>query len=307
VAAIRRHLVVTTCTNRKRAAAPTNLLGRVLPAGKPRDVARAWSTRLGRAERQGTAKELYLGRAFREAERAAETVNAEFFVLSAGLGLVPADMNVPSYNLTLAQASPDSILAKTGSDASVWWQELKLASVFHKDLPPTSGLILFALSEPYLEMIGNELSGWSKDRRTRLRLFIKQNPSDRFPKLADQWMPYDDRIDALGGDHAGTQGDFAQRAMRHFAEHFCELPESAAGHAARVKKCLAKLVPRERPARVRVSDQEAISLIERDWDIVQGRSGRMLRRFRDDLNLGCEQSRFKRLFLTVQMRRAVGE
>lgn len=294
--AVTGHIVITTCSNRKRVASQPQLLCRVLVAGNSGKIARAWSDRVRRADTVCAARELYLGRAFREAELAAETLGAQFFVVSAGLGLIRADLAIPSYSLTLADTSPDSVLAKTESSASAWWQELKAHSVFHADLPPARGLILAALSQPYLDMIGEELSCWHKDRRARLRLFIKQDPRANFPRLADQWMPYDDRLDCLDGAYAGTQGDFAQRAMRHFAEHFAHKPQQAAQHAMHVRKSLAGLSPRDRPTRERVTDQEVVALINQDWDKANGQSGRMLRHLRDNLNLACEQSRFKRLF-----------
>ena len=294
--AINNHIVITTCANRKRVRPSARLVGSVLAAGKPDKTARVWGDNLRRSGVACAATELYLGRAFREAERAADSLEAQFFVVSAGLGLVRGDRPVPSYSLTLAQTSPDSILAKTGSEASIWWQHLKANSIFHQDLPPARGLILAALSQPYLEMIGEELSGWHKERRSRLRLFIKQDPSRTFPRLSDQWMPYDDRLDLLGEDYAGTQGDFAQRAMRHFAEHFARKPGEAERHAAQVQKSLAGLVLRERQVRNRITDEEILAHINRDWDKADGRSARMLRHLRDELNLACEQSRFKRLF-----------
>jgi hypothetical protein len=53
---------------------------------------------------------------------------------------------------------------------------------------------------------------------------------------------------------------------------------------------------RDRPDRTRMSDEDLVSIIVSEWEAVGGRSGAMLSRLRRDLNLACEQGRFKALF-----------
>lgn len=294
--AVSQHIVLTTCSNRKRIPPDSKLLGRVVIAGKPSDVGSAWGKALRQSKSVASAKELYAGRSFREAEQAADLLGARFYIVSAGLGLVAAERKVPSYGLTIAQTSEDCVLDKISGGPADWWAVLKASSMYHEDFPPARGLILAALSQPYLEMIGGDLSSWDAERRSKLRLFTKQDPSVLFPRLADQWMPYDDRLDFVSRDLAGTQSDFAQRALRHFAASIISEPGSADTHAKRVKAALYGLEMRAQPSRKRLSDDEILKVIDAHWDKAKGQSGLMLRVLRDDLNLACEQGRFKHLF-----------
>src|SRR5690606_1208638 len=102
--------------------------------------------------------------------------------------------------------------------------------------------------------------------------------------------------------HEGTQGDFAQRAVRHFASAI------GGGHIEDDRRAVSAALEgyktREVPVRKRMSDHEIARIIEKDWDIVGGRSSAMLRRLRDDLVVACEQSRFQRLFSRVAGQRA---
>lgn len=298
-----RHLVVTTCTNRKRIAVSGSLLGRVLKSGNSDEVAQDWGRLLEKSKSVVPAKDLYSGRAFREAERAATELDARLFFVSAGLGLVSGDTIVPSYGLTLSRGAEDSVLMKTNQNASAWWDALTAISVFHEELPETDGLILVAVSQPYLEMIGGTLSNWSDGVLSKVRLFVKRNPATTFPKLEAQWMPYDDRLDLLVPDFAGTQSDFAQRAMRHFACAIAAKPGTAKQHTDRVERALSGLTIPDRPNRKKMTDEDLSKTIEENWEAAEGRSGQMLRILRDRLGIACEQGRFKTLFATVRQAR----
>jgi hypothetical protein len=117
-------------------------------------------------------------------------------------------------------------------------------------------------------------------------------------------MPYDDRLDQVQGDHAGTQSDFAQRALRHFVQTIGVEVSDIGLHRDAVNASLAGLSHRAAPSRRRLDDQAVVAMIVRDWDVVGGRSGAMLRRLRDDLDVACEQGRFKLLFKTAARARA---
>ncbi|MFZ4580712.1 MAG: hypothetical protein ACOYOB_20190 [Myxococcota bacterium] len=158
--------------------------------------------------------------------------------------------------------------------------------------------MLLALSRPYLEMVGPDLMAWTPERRSRLRIFSGAPMVEVDPILRDNSMPYDSRFDAIGGPNPGTQADFAQRALRHFAEVI--LPRTpggnAAEHAAAVEDALSLLTRRERPNRTKLTDQAIIALIQEHSPAIGWRSGPMLRLLRDQLDVACEQGRFKALF-----------
>lgn len=293
-----RFVVVTTCTNRKRLPVADGLQARALSKGEPVEVARIWFQRLATAPGpRVSVRDLYCGRSFREAQAAALALEAPLFVVSAGLGLVAAEVQAPAYSMTLVRESPDSVLQKLERcGPQEWWGALAALSPFHQSEPTGSGLILAALSGPYLQLVAADWLGWPAAKRARLRIFCKDPGPEAPEALRAQFMPYDDRLDGVGAGFAGTQGDFAQRAMRHFAEHVAMGPGDAQTHACKVKNLLAPVEARERPIRDRLSDEQLIALIHDEWEAVGGRSSAMLHRLRRQLNVACEQSRFKGLF-----------
>lgn len=296
--------VITICSNRKRAPIPDGLHAATLPAGAPDEVAAAWAERLQQAPAVSAAREVYCGRAFREAEMAAAACEAELHVISAGLGLISADTPIPAYGLTLSASQADGVLRKTTDGAAAWWSALTGASPYHEALRGKGGLILAALPAPYLAMVAAEWSRWPELQLHRLRLFCKERPQGVAEKLAACWMPYDSRLEVAGPGYAGTQTDFAQRALRHFVEQIGVSEKTAAEHATLIKGALTGLSAPQKPDRTRLDDPAVTALIHEHWEAVGGRSGHMLRRLRRELGVACEQGRFKTLFHSVAAARA---
>ena len=295
-----RPIIVTTCTNRKRHAPEPTLSASELASGPSDEVASAWRERLFAAKRPWPAGSLYLGRAFSDAARAAKAVDGRLLIVSAGLGLISAESLAPSYDLTVAANATDSILRKTGEPARAWWSQIE--SIL-EPTPAMDGesLILAALSRPYLDMVAAAWSHWPTERLNRLRLFSKEAPGATLgAPFEGAWMPYDDRLDRVDcGAYAGTQSDFAQRALKHFVDKIGTAPGDIVNHRTAVLAALEGLEARERPTRKRLDDSEIRALILRDWSLVKGRSGAMLRHLRDTLGVACEQGRFKTLFHAV--------
>lgn len=270
----------------------------MVEAGKSEDVAGSWAERLRAEPKQMPAIDLYAGRGLVEARRAAEHAGGRLAIISAGLGLVAGETEVPAYSLTTISGDPDDIRLKTAADRPDWWEAIQKASPFAASDPRDSdGLILAAVSSAYLDMVGAEWSRWSDADLARLRLFSKAPPRDKARRLRSAWMPYDDRLDAIAG-LAGTQGDFAQRAMRHFATEIrCG---SQDGDAAAVLAALAPLPRRARPVNRRLDDAGIKAAIREEWARARGQSAAMLRHLRDALGLACEQGRFRTLFNEVK-------
>lgn len=292
-------LIITNCSKRKRAPLDPNLHAEKMEPGALDAVAVEWSRRLGAANRITRAQDLYAGRAFVEASRAASVLSSPLAVVSAGLGLIHGGTEVPSYSLTTAQRDPDNILRKIDATPSDWWASLQSRSPFRSYAIETeTGPILAALSAGYLAMVAADWAKWPTERLARLRLFTKEQPVGIAEALVAAWMPYDDRLDALGDGYAGTQADFAQRAMRHYAGTIGVAGTLVEDRAA-VRRSLEGLTVRQVPTRLRHTDEEIRSLVRAHWVIMNGRSGAMLRHLRDTLGVACEQGRFKGLFADV--------
>lgn len=295
-------LMIAACSNRKRP--PPAIHAADLSGGATEAVGRDWLARLNQQPRQ-PALQLYCGRSVREAEQAAHRLGADLLFASAGLGWVHATEHVPSYGMTVVPGN-DNVLnlleGETGAD--IWWRWLNDNSPFATSLADaverTDGLVIVALPRAYLAMVEADLLALPKRQRDRLRIIQRQGSLR--PKLEDWTLTYDDRLEA-GDAWAGTRADFAPRAARHFVERV--LPSHSQGdarkHEQAVQTALAAWTAS--PARIgaRRSDDELRQVVERHWDEAGGRTTRLLRILRDDLEIACEQGRFARL---VSMMRA---
>lgn len=274
-----------------------------MPEGDAHEIASLWRERLKGSVNRVALTSLYCGRGWREAVAAAEVCHSRLFVVSAGLGLISAAAEAPAYNLTLVSGSPDDITRKLRRGTSGdWWDCISDGSSPVGEALGDQGIILAALSRPYLAMVGREWSRWPPDLKDRLRLFTLDRSG--VPEGLQQFlMPYDERLETLGAGHAGTRSDFAQRALRHFATHFASTSGDVQQHAEMVRRALAPFSMPVVPDRERLTDHEIIGLIHREWDAVGGRSGAMLVHLRRGLDVACEQGRFKLLFARAAQER----
>ncbi len=302
-------IILTNCTNRKRGVTVPGLNQDNLAPGSIEFVANQWLALLKGAPAINTAREIYCGRSFREAEASSRTLNCPLYVVSAGLGIIFSELSVPVYNLTVTSKKSDSILNKVCGDVSprIWWSRVTKGNPFGSSLNTIlnnhfDDLILIALSRTYLELLRNELLLCPLDQQLRLRFFGKNLDSVLPSALTGNWMPYDDRLDGAGQGHSGTQSDFAQRALRHFVSkilHQCEDGDTNT-HRSMVLESLSSLVRRETPKRTRLTDSEIGTTIRENWERGKGQSSSLLRIIRHELNIACEQARFRDIYHSIK-------
>lgn len=301
-------LVITTCTSRKRKPIHGTLHASALPRAPIAKLASDWVLRLASVAEVFPASEIYGGRSFQEATLAASLLDARLMVVSAGLGLISADAQVPPYACTVLVDAPDSIAPRVVGSYSMagWWQALGAVSPYvqslHQVTAENDGLICAALSDAYIEMISDELCALPEAVLARLRLFTRA-PFERIaPALRPFTMPYDDRLDGPDSPVRGTRGDFAARALHHFAKFVVSEADgrSATDHGAAVSAALADWRMAARFDRRRLDDASLLDLIRAHWDAECGSTARLLRRFRDDLGVACEQGRFAELARRVR-------
>jgi len=256
------------------------------------------------------AEDLYVGRGFNEARAVAERLRASFFVASAGLGLVSGDTRVPAYDLTVSGtggASIDTLLSSWSAAPADWWMALAEAK---GEVAPLCSLVegnaharfFIALPSTYISLVSLDLACLSASSRRRLCIFTSPHGVDFLPaSLRDRVMPYDDRLEATRW--SGTRADFAQRALRHFVDNLdaVGLPFSEA--ASRVRATMQALRPRTLPTRQRKTDLEIAEMLWEKWARFDGNASRLLRFLRDDALVSCEQSRFRRLCLSIRAKR----
>lgn len=301
-------VILTACTMRKRFSPDPSLVATRLSSGSLRSVGDEWRRRVAGTPGVAEASNVYAGRGMLEAKNAASKANAGLFIASAGLGLVEASDVIPAYDLTVVKGLPSSILSKlpVGTTEAEWWDEIstqdKIAR-FEARLKADHALLLVALPANYLKMLSRFLKTLSAFAGRRIRIFTGSEQFEIDADLKPYLMPYDRRLE--GGPAPGTLGDFAQRALRHFVTEILSASPGgdASDHAARVLSAQNQWDRPVAKAGVRLNDEDLLKTIRAEWDSVQGRSTRLLRRLRDDLGIACEQRRFAKLAATVRAER----
>lgn len=297
-----KNAVLTACTNRKRTPPSADLTARTLDAGTCTEVMTEWARRLHNSSTAFRFAELYQGRGFQEARLAAREMNASHFIVSAGLGLLDADSIGPSYSLTVSPGQSDSIQPKLtdGFSATRWWKVLRENSPF-STAPDWSrfDIVIVALPKDYLRMAVEFLQHIASS--TQLRVLARDTLNGLPDTVAGSLIRYDARLDGIGSSDKGTLSDFAARAARHFGKHaLSQAGAATAGeHQTLVDKHLSQFQVRAVPERQKMDDTAIMEIISSHWNETNGQSGRMLRHLRDNLNVACEQSRFKNLFHQV--------
>jgi len=300
--------ILTACTQRKRVTHNPILSARDLPSGRLSEVAGAWSERLKKVEKDRSARNLYSGRSFAEAVKAADALSADLFVVSAGLGLVPGDHAVPSYNLTVSRGDPDCVMLKLPSDCTEadWWAALGGADALVDLVERTPQIVVVGLPSPYLRMIAPALGQLSDEACSRIRIAGGRFVGDLDSRLDDARLPYDDRLDGPQSPLPGTKSDFAARAARHFVEQILVQDPFAPmdRHRAQVEALLSGWARPIAKSGVRAPDSEIKAIIRQHWTRADGRSTKLLRILRDELNIACEQKRFKGLAAEIREEKA---
>ena len=300
-------VVITTCSHRKSAKPPRAATPSSLTRGNQTAVTAQWIAKVGEFPRCRSADTFYAGRAFGLAKEAANLSAARLYILSAGLGLVPASRLVPAYGLTVAAHHAQSISRKIlGTfDPAEWFSSL-LRTAYSDEWRDVagrkSGRILLALSRPYAEMVGASLTNAPPKMLERLRIFGVSLEVALPATLHAAIAPYDERLNAI---FPGTRTDFAQRAMLHFVRSVAQSPSKGReDDFAAVRSSLKGLKLPPPVQRPRLTDEEILAVIKRRLRMQSG-AARMLAALRHEEGVACEQSRFGRLYRMASGKKGV--
>lgn len=306
------YTVVTNCTSRKRLLSDPITLGPVSLGASTQAIVQDWMQTLAPKDANHVVSSLYVGRSISEASWVAKSLEADLYVISAGVGLVHQHDKVPAYDLTFADpAAPlATALAKVGATPTDWWFALHAARIGRgliADLvrKAVGGLVMLASPSGYLEMVAPDLDALPDRELERIRIFTSTAGASALPeRIRRVAMPYDERLESLH-NYAGTRTDFPQRAMRHFVEtmgaHQLDLTDAKRA----VLTALADLELRATPNRARLPDDAIARLLHMNWDDHRGSSSRLLRFLRQHEGVACEQGRFRDIWRSVKTERAM--
>lgn len=296
-----KFIVVTNCTARKRAGMP---LVRFVPNGESiREIAEDWRSSLDAQPIRLQAGRLYVGRAMLEARNVCQNLDAQLFIVSAGIGLVESDEPIPGYDMSASGKGTElaATLTRHGASKSDWWHLLasgKGLGWLLREQP--NATVLLSLPSEYLDMVRKDLEAISPGDLSRVRVFTSpagQKKIEQVPGLLV--LPYDERLESIAG-YAGTRPDFPQRALKHFVSalngHLLSTDEASRAVRVELDHFQHKAVPNRR----RLDDGEIRELIRQAWDSFGGNCAKLLRHLRDKELVACEQGRFSRLRRQVE-------
>lgn len=305
-------IFISTCTGRKTIPSTGSICADDLEKGSIQEVCNSWKKLVRSGKPKIPANELYCGRSFQDAKNAVELLNAEHWIISAGLGLIRADTKVPVYDMTLkskGRSNPKPKINEQEFRATKWWKELNLRKKYRNivelvEKHPRSKIII-AISTPYYDMISEDIANIPHSDSSRIRLIGPSLPRSSTDSLSTLLLPYDERLDGPRSPIRGTKSDFAQRAALHFATFVWPNSKncSFATHSEKIAKLLTAMGRPKKVANKKISDEEVEKLILANWEKCQGYSSVMLRILRDRLKVACEQSRFKNIFNRIKIQR----
>lgn len=298
-------LVISSCSSTKRAPAAAALKASSYRTPHLEPFAALWVRHARAQAERRAARALYGGASVTAATKAAQTLGARLYFVSAGMSLISSTTRIPSYDLTVSARSAS--LPPPMRDGSVssaqWWSALNGAmgrsNPFARVMRAVDGLVILALPRPYLQMVEADLLGLKADALKRLRI-VTVGETQLSSKLLDQVVAYDARVEQLPGVPGGTGSSAVQRALLDFSQRVARNPKTLSIHKQRqwVAAALDELEAKPRPVR-KVMDDESIArwIVRRDPKRTKSAS-RLLRQFRD-AGLACEQSRFARIALST--------
>jgi hypothetical protein len=229
------------------------------------------------------------------------------WVLSAGLGLVNLNDEVPAYGATLTSGHEDSVVRVTDQRPArevrrSWWSALAAwqgpggpsRPRRVSDLAPAEEVGIVVCAGPdYLNAVASDLVDVLRDRGAKKLLVFGSGKPETGLESAWVRVPAQLRL-RFGGSMSSTGARVASAVID-------EVAKSGALDADQARRLVSSwcdaTLPLPQFERKRLSDRDIALWIRSDLDAHPGSVSKSasLRRFRDE-GLACEQSRFSRLY-----------
>jgi hypothetical protein len=278
----------------------------MLPKGAPAQRVSEWTRRLKTAPGQRIpVRELYLGNHWSivkslEAEATKVGGKLTLWVASAGYGMLSMDALIHPYAATFSHGRDSVGNAEAGR---VWWQALtrwRLPGVRHRsfsELVESSPRrpVLVAASAAYVSAMRDDLEGAARlstpDRFGIIAAGVRQ-----LGELEPYLIPADSRFQhTLKGPTHSLNVAILRHAIRQSGQWYPDLGELRTRFARKLKS----LAPMPTYDRSPQSDEQIKDFIRRETALTPGvKQSVLLRRLRSE-GLACEQSRFKKLYLSL--------
>lgn len=315
----RKLTIISTCTNQKRGSARDDLHLGTFAGRFYRDSAKAWVEALAANQIGIPARELYAGSHWQESiacETSAKDLglDAELWVLSAGYGLISSSEITTPYAASFAAGS-DSIQNLNwpagytpGQKAREWWTLLhryrkreglgRFASLSKNKTP-----LLIILSQEYYNAVEPEIIDLISAGVNLLIVSagLYRNMNSASPVVRPHILPFSDSFkqvdNYLNKTNVSLNARLATWLVRNHHEAVLRGVESV---VPILKNISDQLPPMERKDVNRMSDDEVLEFIARDYSETLNSATKLLRRLRGTEKMSCEQKRFGTLFRRYQ-------
>jgi hypothetical protein len=252
-----------------------------------------WLTCVNQSSPKGIAKGMYNGGGFKKLVKTLDSKS--LFIISAGLGLIGSNDNIPSYECTVTSGKDGSIgnHLNRNLDIKQWWEFLKKSkysrgSIFENI--KNYNLVLLSLTSDYLTMISDDLKNIDKN----FYIFTGNKELAIGLGFESNLMPYNEVFDGPNGTLRGTNRDFAQRTHADFIKRLNKYNSFDEAYES-VEFDMQTWTPPTKHNNVKKTDEEILSLIKTNENKFSKVTD-LLRYFRFELKVACEEKRFKSLY-----------
>ena len=220
---------------------------------------------------------------------------AQFFIASAGYGLIELETPISSYQATFQRGSADSVYRNWGTQKEAnreWWEALNGAE-WHTKFIESKGLIIVQLSSVYLDALLPGFQKLSKAIGEKL-VFISPGYKYKGSPLVENFLPIDTRFEHILKCTRSQLGASTLRwLLAKYDVHEGWNINAIKKELAEIADSLPDLVKHNR---ITLKDEEVIEFIERHHQAIETPAATPLLKILRDSNFACEQSRFSNLF-----------
>ena len=280
-------LSITFCSSLKKHP-PKLLLSDF--SGTQSDLEQKWVSAVNDTSPIDLAKNIYRGRWIKSLLNTISSEN-NFYIVSAGVGLVCSDTKIPSYDCTIANGKINSlnVACEKKPNLQSWWRALCKTKYSHGliyELAQEYDFILISLTSSYLKLILNDIEMTKK----KIVLFTSPGLDFNYTNKNIFKTPYTNAFDGPLCPTKGLKADFAQRCHYDFIYRLKKYHNLEVAINS-VKDDMKKWPNPPKINNKRLDDDQLTILIKQH--INNFSSIRSLHKFfRHDLKIACEQKRF---------------